>query len=1011
MNHVITTYGGGELFTLIFNGIAALFKTDGTGLVMSLIRVGLTVGSVYVVILMLFKSQVIEGLKWFLWVVVATNLLFLPKTTVYIYDPLVSPENRNNKVDGVPLALGVFASLVSQVGKSITEQFEANFSLPDDMKYHKTGTVFASTLMSQIGQFRIVDAGFKSNMERFINQCVVYDAMIGQQYTLDDLQHTPDIWNLVTSKASPILGFLYKEGNNPGTVVACKEGAAKLSKLWAAQITKATAIYGSRVNNRTLNASAFNTSLISSVNLLSSSINFASSATDLLKQEMMINAIEEASNNKLSELGSASNYTATKALLQQRSAYAAAGEIAARTLPLFKNVIEALSYALFIFIVILALLPNGYRTLLTYCGILAWTQLWAPLYAVLNLVMTLYGTHETASHGLQNGLTLINSSAIINANADMVTLAAWLSVSIPFISYGILKQGAAAFVGLAQHLGSAMQSAASGAAAETVSGNISLGNVSMGTQAYQNTSAFQHNTSPSYTSSQFKALSPAGIEQSTFGDGSQALSNQVMSRLSVQIMGSENTSYAQQEHLNTATSLLKSKSVASAHASESASQDTTNFLTSVGKALSSGTDFHQGISASDSKSLQNYKNFTEDLQKNHGMTEVQAVDAALAVSAGTPKIFGIGAEIKGSFASSAARQQGIAAAKSVAEQTNYSENFDKVISASKNFSEANNDTKNSDLGKSVTASLNHAQSLRNEVSVAQNEVDTISKDMSSSQGKSLSINKDLTQPILDYIAHQPVNSGPNGSSGGQIGYEGARLIMEGQGAEFDAYKKRFQEDNPRYSIDSINSTSEKENISSQFESKSTEVKANSDVAGHHAQNTENILARGKEEANLDSTAPLINRQAETTTAIENQGKKIEKGKQGIEHEHNELRTLEENSQDKNLVRSVVGNTFKAFVTKGSPLASVLPDDFAAEARPPKGETIKSAPQTNGQELPSKTDSGSVSALAISTSSLPSASIPVSVQTQVKSPSQALQKLPEERSEVDSPKFPPSKIRK
>lgn len=102
--------------------------------------------------------------------------------------------------------------------------------------------------------------------------------------------------------------------------------------------------------------------------------------------------------------------------------------------------------------------------------------------------MTLYGKSETKSLIGEEGLTLLNSSAVINANTDMVTLAAWLSVSIPFISYGILKQGAAAFVGLAQHLGSAMQSAASGAAAETVSGNINLGNVSMGNQAYQNTS-------------------------------------------------------------------------------------------------------------------------------------------------------------------------------------------------------------------------------------------------------------------------------------------------------------------------------------------------------------------------------------------------------------------------------------------------------------------------------------------------------------------------------------------
>src|SRR3990167_10496479 len=104
MHNVITTYGGGELFTLVFNGIAALFKTDHTGLVMSLIRVGLTVGSVYVVILMLFKSQVIEGFKWFLWVVIATNLLFLPKTTVWIHDPLSVSENKYNSVDNVPFA-------------------------------------------------------------------------------------------------------------------------------------------------------------------------------------------------------------------------------------------------------------------------------------------------------------------------------------------------------------------------------------------------------------------------------------------------------------------------------------------------------------------------------------------------------------------------------------------------------------------------------------------------------------------------------------------------------------------------------------------------------------------------------------------------------------------------------------------------------------------------------------------------------------------------------------------
>jgi len=736
MTNVITTYGGGEVFFLVFNAIAALFKENNTGMMMSLIRVGLMVGCVYVVILMFFQSQLIEGMKWFFWVIIATNLLFLPKTTVIIKDPLT---NIIKKVDNVPFALGAFAGFVSTVGKTITENFETVFSLPNDFLYHKTGTVFASAIMSQVGHFRIVDPLFKGNMERFVNQCIVYDVMIAKKYTLTELHNTPDIWELVKGKASPILGFLYKGGpgqndksgakTSPGVIMTCKAGAGELEKLWIPEIKKARALYGSRVQNRNLTEKAFLNNVAGSASFLFENQKLAENAQNLLRQEMMINAIEDASNNKLSELGGATNYAATKALLQQRSTYAAAGAIAAKTLPLFKNVIEALSYALFIFIVVLALLPNGYRILLTYCGILVWTQLWAPLYAVLNLIMTLYGKAETKSLVGDTGLTLLNSSAIVNANADMVTLAAWLSVSIPFISYGILKQGAAAFVGLAQHLGSAMQSAASSAAAETVSGNISLGNVSMGNQAYQNTTAFQHNTSPTYNASQFKAMNTSGIETTSFADGKQAFSDQALSRLSVQIMGTENTGFSQQHNLSNATNVARTKSAAATQATEASIQSSTNFLSQFGTDKFKGEDFSKTISASDAKSLQKYNNFVHDICERTGMDETQAVDAALGASVGGG-IAVFGAEAKGSFSSVAARQQAIHDAKSVAEQTGYSENAEKVIGAAQAFVEGKKDTDAIELGKNVVSSLNTAKSLREEASIAHTTLDSISKDIS-----------------------------------------------------------------------------------------------------------------------------------------------------------------------------------------------------------------------------------------------------------------------------------------
>lgn len=840
MNHVITTYGGGELFDLVFNGIAALFRTDQTGLVISLIRVGLTVGSLYVVILMLFKSQVIEGFKWFLWVLVATNLLFLPKTTVWIHDPLC---NTRHKIDHVPFALGAFASMVSQVGRSITEQFESVFSLPDYMPYHQTGTVFASSLMSQVGQFRIVDPIFKGNMERFVNQCVVYDAMIGHKYTLDDLQKTNDIWGLVTHNASPVLGVLYKSEGEPGSVITCREGATALSRLWANQIARATAVYGTRVNNRTLTVHAFNSELLSGAKLLSGSLALANSATDILKQEMMINAIEEASNNKLSELGSASNYAATKALLQQRSAYAAAGEIAARTLPLFKNVIEALSYALFIFIVILALLPNGYRTVLTYCGILAWTQLWAPLYAVLNLIITLYGQHESMGHGLQDGLTLLNSSAIINANADMVTLAAWLSVSIPFISYGILKQGAAAFVGLAQHLGSAMQTAASAAAAETISGNISMGNVSMGTQSYQNTSAFQHNTSPGYNSSQFKAMSGSGVEKNTFADGSQSFNDYSTSNLPVKLIGTTNTSVEHQQRLHEAQNVADSKMVAAGQSMDAAYTQTSNVLERIGSDFSKHTSDNKTFTSNEVKALQDHHNFTNDISENLGVSKSRAHELAVAVQGGTPKWLGMSIEGSTRLSGSTAHSEQLQKAQSIADQKGYSYSLDTALSAAHSITESRGDTKGAELATGAAESLNQSKHLREETNLAHTAVKEASDSVASSQRRDFQESRDMTQPFLEYVAKQPANNGP-GASSSPMGMDRAVAILNSGGSEYEAYREGFKKANPAYDIQRVNTSGAQRNFESQYQAQSNALKTNHSPESQHVQNKKSVEQKG-----------------------------------------------------------------------------------------------------------------------------------------------------------------------
>jgi hypothetical protein len=683
---------------------------------------------------------------------------------------------------------------------------------------------------------------------------------------------------------------------------------------------------------RDLNESAFNTELLGSARLLLGATTWADSAQNLLRQEMMIHAIEEGSHNKLSELGSASTYAATKALLQQRSAYAVAGEIAARTLPLFKNVIEALSYALFIFIVVLTLMPNGHRVLLTYAGILVWTQLWAPLYAVLNLIMTLYGRAETMAHAGQQGLTLLNSSAIINANADMTTLAAWLSVSIPFISYGILRQGAAAFVGLAQHLGSAMQSAASSAAAETVSGNISLGNVTMGTQTYQNASAFQHATSPSYSDAEFKMIGASGVEQATFASGIQALSDHGLSLTPVTLMASVNTSQEAQQRLHDAQSLENSTSVAAGKSLETAIQQTTNLLERVGSDSFSHDTLSQTTSSSETKALQDHHHFVRDISENLNVSKAVASDLAVHIKAGSPEKWLTSVGANGNLSSTMTNQQGLQHAQSISEQKGYTYSLDSAISAAKTLMEGRNDTEGIELAKATNASLNNAHQLREEATLAHTQVKELSTSLASSQRKDFQESRNITQDFLEFVAHQPVNMGPNDSSPVQeIGMMGALSILKGGGTEYDNYLHHFMQDHPQYTIQRLNTSKGRTDINAAYAHQSSTLKAENEFSTDYKDRVLHLENEGLRQG-LPGPSPESNLPEKIDNKLNDSQIRLQQRREDeLSYAAKQRQSIEISAQENIVVGNVKHVGQKGFEAAGNMVNTLNP--FAANSTP------------------------------------------------------------------------------
>ena len=273
--------------------------------------------------------------------------------------------------------------------------------------------------------------------------------------------------------------------------------------------------------------------------------------------------------------------------------------------------------------------------------------------------------------------------------------------------------------------------------------------------------------------------------------------------------------------------------------------------------------------------------------------------------------------------------------------------------------------------------------------VAHNTVDTISKDMSSSQSKGITISKELTQEVLEFIAHQPTNPGPDGASRGEIGYKEARRIIENGGDERASYLKGFQEAHPEYTIQSINVAGAQSALQSQYETQAQQHRSNAGIQAQHQTNTQDVQHQANasalnqtrlEQASLDQThlgqtsldqtrpdqeslgktsinqtnlgkttldqksAESPQKEGESTgksqsikNFVEQQfadtNKKIEVGSEEIGKKEEPLQTAERTSQEKTLgvtaVKNLVVSAVEGVVTTGKDVAKVI-----AELPPP-----------------------------------------------------------------------------
>jgi conjugal transfer mating pair stabilization protein TraG len=503
----IYAYQNADSLFGIFNAAAAI---HGSGDYMAAVAAVAFCGFIAALVAYAFAPEKLQGWKWLATVLLVFSVLIVPRVTVGVVDK--TGGSAVKVVANVPFGVAFLGSVTSTVGHTLTGLFETAFqvipgvgALPSELSYEKNGLMFGNRLIRETGGVAFQDPNFRTDLVNFIHNCTMYDLIDG---TVDPgtFSSSDDVWALMASPNPARFTTLTSAGGSI-TVDTCPNAYTNLNGRLPAQLTRIQGKLALQLNP-TLPAAAANAAIAGQIQqayLKNSIATAAATAADLIRQNAVLNAINDTSNI----IGQKVNDPAAMVLAvgraqsvaQQNAAWLNAGKIAEQALPVFRNVIEAITYALFPLLVLLMLLTSGRETMLAfkgYAAVLIWIQLWPPLYAVLNYMASIYAAYDLAAAAdLGSGakaLSLHTASTIYSRAISGEAVVGYLAISIPFIAWAALKRmetfGTALVGGL-----SGLQSMVAGATAGAAAGNLSMGNVSMDQirLAPNRTSAFMSN--------------------------------------------------------------------------------------------------------------------------------------------------------------------------------------------------------------------------------------------------------------------------------------------------------------------------------------------------------------------------------------------------------------------------------------------------------------------------------------------------------------------------------------
>ena len=775
MSLEIITIGGIDILAQIFNAIAAITSNASF---FNLMGAAETLGVAACVLRYVQRHDLKDLGKWLIFFVFINGILLTPKVDLLFTDKIYTTKVK--KVDNVPVGIAAPFYIFSLGGNALAEMYDKFLSQPNDVRYTNTGMLFGQRLLDSSFNMTPKDSRFQGNMANFVESCVIPDVEINHKYTYRDIFESKDIAQFFFNTSlspSQARTMFYTGANNSREYITCRDGTARLKTDLDNMLTVA------KKNRKNSNAS-ISKSKDGSYKVLGYSPNMydipedmtsqihlylmgsSKSATDIYKQNILVNKLRRdfqfvpaAFDGTSDMVGNAAEQAQMKWRLANLTSY----QVASKTLPALYAVFSALLVGIFPIIILAMFVTELTGSIIkSYMGFLFSLMLYPVLFAIFNSIVNVL-THQTLAG---EDFTISNADTIRSNLADIGATAGYLMMSIPFISFGLIKGLGQAVSGAGSYLGNALSSATSAESSQVSTGNYNYGNMQM-----ENVNGFKTDLNSSFRSGQSTHQNDDGLLISKFGNGRTSIdATQAMSKLNTNINWSSALSSTYQQ----SASAEQRKSEEAQRGYRNSITEATNiangFQRNHGKTTTDGYQDTYGSGTNDNTSLKNTRgsHITEGAKTSHSsdsrITDQErlekSVSAGVSAKAGV-EFLGSGASVhanaQGSYANNSSTDSSNSRQRIGDELVNLINTFDKTKDITKFNNdmhqllngEITNDTKNTI--NSVMHSVNQANDSFVQATESNSKAKVYSELASKSQSITQTVSEDLNSQFVNYL--------------------------------------------------------------------------------------------------------------------------------------------------------------------------------------------------------------------------------------------------------------------